>query len=76
MNLNNASLTQLAELLKTKQISSVELTQHFLNRIKDNSSLNAFITVAEETALLDAQKADKNLSNQQSFSINRYSNCS
>ena len=42
----NSSLKQLAQLLTDKKISSVELTQAFLNRIhQHNQFLNAFITV-------------------------------
>lgn len=53
------SLATLQKKLKTKTISSVELTQYFLNRIqKWNPELNAFITVTEDIALRDAQCAD------------------
>ena len=51
------SLTELREKLDKKEISSVELTNYFLSRIK-KSDLNAFITVAEEEALAQAKKAD------------------
>ena len=55
----NASLAQLAAALTAKKISSVELTQLFLDRIAGlNSQLNAFITVAGGRALADAKAAD------------------
>ncbi len=58
----NASLTQLAQALAAKQISSVELTQLFLDRIAAlNSSgpaLNAFITTNPELSLAQAKAAD------------------
>ena len=48
----NASLKQLSQALAAKQISSVELTQLFLDRIdRLNPSLNAFVTVNAEKSL-------------------------
>lgn len=53
------TLSQLSDLLKNKKISSVELTQHFLDRIeKFDADLNSFITVAKEHALAQASEAD------------------
>src|SRR5689334_22672486 len=52
------SLSELRQLLDSKQISSVELTKYFLARIK-NSGLNAFITICEDEALKQAQNADE-----------------
>ena len=50
---------KLAVLLKTKKISSVELTQLYLNRIKKYSdTLQCAITLLEEAALAQAKKAD------------------
>ena len=50
------SLTELSGLLESGEVSSVELTEHFLSRIDArDSELNAFITVAEDA--LDAAKA-------------------
>lgn len=57
--MHNKTLTELAAGLRGKQFSSVELTQAFLARIRQNSSLNAFITVSEETALQQARNADQ-----------------
>jgi len=55
----NASLKQLSRALATKQISSVELTQLFLERIERlNPVLNAFITVDAEKSLNSARAAD------------------
>ena len=43
--------------LNAKEFSSVELTQHYLDRIKRfDSRINSFITVTEEQALADAKK--------------------
>src|SRR6185503_5756732 len=57
MNYEFLSLTELRKLLDSKQVSSVELTKYFLERIK-KSDLNAFITVTEEEALKQAKDAD------------------
>lgn len=55
----NKTLRELSTLLSTKQISSVELTQYFLDRVKRfNPSLNAFITISEEKSLAQAREAD------------------
>ena len=55
----NASLSQLASLLADKKISSVELTQLYLDRIAQlNPALNAFVTLNAELSLADAQAAD------------------
>ncbi|MDP3638808.1 MAG: amidase, partial [Azonexus sp.] len=55
----NASLKQLSLALAAKQISSVELTQLFLNRIdRLNPALNAFVTVDPEKSLNSAKAAD------------------
>src|SRR3954454_8800323 len=58
--LHHHSLTELAEGLRARKFSSVELTRHFLGRIeKHNSELNAFVTVTGEQALASAARADK-----------------
>jgi len=55
----NASLKHLAALLADKQISSVELTQTYLSRIKaHNATLNAFISLDTERSLDEARAAD------------------
>ena len=56
------SILELAYLIKSKQISSVELTQYFISRIKKyNSSLFCVITLTEELALRQAKKADEEI---------------
>ncbi|MEJ1958940.1 MAG: Asp-tRNA(Asn)/Glu-tRNA(Gln) amidotransferase subunit GatA [Nitrosomonadales bacterium] len=55
----NSSLQQLSEALRSKSISSVELTGLFLDRIaKLNPQLNAYITVNPEMSLAQARMAD------------------
>lgn len=53
------TIAELAKELETKKISSVELTQFFLERIKQFNHLNSFITVTEEEALQAANAADR-----------------
>jgi aspartyl-tRNA(Asn)/glutamyl-tRNA(Gln) amidotransferase subunit A len=60
--MHNKSLSELSASLHNGDISSVELTQHYLERIKaHNDQLNAFITVTEDNALKQAQAADQRL---------------
>jgi len=60
--MHTKSLSELSTALHNGDISSVELTQHYLDRInKYNSELNAFITVAEDHALTQARAADVQL---------------
>ena len=59
--MHNLSLTQLAAGLRSKQFSSLELTQSFLNRINSYQQLNAYVTVSSELALQQAEAADRRL---------------
>ncbi|GAB4011182.1 amidase [Spirosoma migulaei] len=53
---------QLGQLIRTKQISSVELTQFFLNRLKTyDPKLHCVITLTEDLALSQAKRADDEL---------------
>jgi aspartyl-tRNA(Asn)/glutamyl-tRNA(Gln) amidotransferase subunit A len=56
---HNKSIKELAEGLRSREFSSVELTQLFLARIKRHQSLNCYISVTEELALLEAKQADE-----------------
>lgn len=56
--MHTKSLTELANGLRTGEFSSVELTRHFLSRIRQHASLNCYITVSEERAVASAQLAD------------------
>ena len=60
------TLAELAQGLRTKRFSSVELTKHFLDRIeRHNGELNAFVTITAEQALVDAARADRRLADGQ-----------
>lgn len=63
--MENLSLKQLSQALHQGQFSSVELTRHYLMQIQKQKDLNAFISLDEEHALLEAQKADQELKNGQ-----------
>lgn len=59
MNLNQLNLSQAREGLISKKFSSTELVADCLDQIKKNAkSLNSFVTVCEESALLQAKDAD------------------
>ncbi|MCW8855685.1 MAG: Asp-tRNA(Asn)/Glu-tRNA(Gln) amidotransferase subunit GatA [Gammaproteobacteria bacterium] len=56
------SLAELSALLSAGTVSSVELTQSFLDRIKQyDTDVNSFITVTETQALAQAQAADEKI---------------
>jgi aspartyl-tRNA(Asn)/glutamyl-tRNA(Gln) amidotransferase subunit A len=55
----NSSLKQLAAMLASKQISSVEMTREFLKRIdQHNPEINAYIALDQEKTLAQAAAAD------------------
>ena len=56
------SIGELAELIRTKQISSVKLTEFFLQRLKKyDPVLHCVITFTEERAMKQANQMDKEL---------------
>ncbi len=60
MSLHTNTLKQLSTELKSKSVSSVELTRHFLDRIeKFDGDLNSFVTVTKDHALAQAKQADE-----------------
>ena len=60
MSIHQKTIAELAQGLKDKEFSSVEITQHYLDRIKQ-SDLNAFITVTDELAMSQARAADEKI---------------
>ncbi|CAH1044133.1 Asp-tRNA(Asn)/Glu-tRNA(Gln) amidotransferase subunit GatA [Halomonas sp. TD01] len=57
--MHDKTVTQLATALKSGELSSRELTSHFLQRIEQaDGTLNSFITVTAEQALNQAEAAD------------------
>jgi aspartyl-tRNA(Asn)/glutamyl-tRNA(Gln) amidotransferase subunit A len=60
--MHNFTLAELINGLRSNKFSSVELTQHFLNRIKElNGDYNAIITTTASQALESAISADQRL---------------
>lgn len=58
--MHNKTLSELSALLHSGDISSIELTQHYLQRINSyNNQLNAFISITESEALSQAAAADQ-----------------
>ena len=59
MDIHKKSIFELSELLNKKVLSSLEMTDYFIQRIKSfDSQLNSFITVDEELAKKQAINAD------------------
>ena len=52
------SVTDLADRLESGDLSSEELTRHYLKRAHSFTGLNAFITIDEDRALTEAEAAD------------------
>jgi len=49
--MHRLSVKQMSEKLRNKEITSIELTRHYLDRIdKYNLDLNAFVSVTPESA--------------------------
>ena len=60
------TIAELSQDLQSKKISSLELTQFYLNRIKElDKDLNCFITVTEDEALAAAKAADEKIASGQ-----------
>jgi aspartyl-tRNA(Asn)/glutamyl-tRNA(Gln) amidotransferase subunit A len=55
------TLSELSKLLHSKKISSVELTQSYLNRIETTKALNAVLAINPEVSLAQAHQADLRL---------------
>jgi len=62
MELHEQSLAQLSAGLRAGELSSVELTQHMLQRINvHDAALNSFVSVTAERALAEARAADERI---------------
>ena len=62
MSLTDLTLHAMQQWLRNKEVTSVELTRAFLERIGSvDPSINAYLTVTAEQALEDAARADRRL---------------
>jgi aspartyl-tRNA(Asn)/glutamyl-tRNA(Gln) amidotransferase subunit A len=59
--LHELGVLALAQALRAKQVSAVELAQHFLTRIRAHTGLCAFVDLQEEVTLTQARAADQRL---------------
>ena len=60
--LTKLTLSEASELVRSRKVSPVELTQACLSRIEQlNSKLNAFITVTADSALAQAREAESEI---------------
>jgi len=61
-NLTALDLSEVSQLVRSKKVSPVQLTQECLNRIEQlNEKLNVFITVTAESALAEARAAESEI---------------
>lgn len=61
-NLEELSIAEIAPRIRKKEISPLELTKHYLDRIKRlNPILEAYLTVTEEQALAEAKRAEREI---------------
>ena len=58
MSWHNTPIALMAKALATKEVSSMELTQYFLDRIEAGKQWNAYIDVNAHLSLEQANKAD------------------
>src|SRR5690554_8132099 len=62
--MSNITIAEISKNLASGKYSSVEITQDFLQRVKQNDkAINSFITVTEEQALAQSKAADEQSQN-------------
>src|ERR1043166_922911 len=63
LDLPELTISEIAPLIRKKQISPLELTKSFLDRIKKlNPALNAYLAMMEEQAITAARSAEREIS--------------
>lgn len=56
------TISEIVPLIRKKQISPLELTKSYLDRIKKlNPTLNAYLALTEEDAIAAARKAERDI---------------
>ncbi len=55
---NKNSLSELVNLIKTRKVSSVEITNHFIKNIEKSKKLNSFITTCFDESIKKAKNFD------------------
>jgi aspartyl-tRNA(Asn)/glutamyl-tRNA(Gln) amidotransferase subunit A len=61
--IHKLSLVQLAKKIRLKEISPIQVTEYYLDKIKlNNGKINAFIYLAEKEALKNAENAENEIS--------------
>lgn len=61
MTIHNLTIKELSENIALKNLSCLEVTQHYLSRIKKlDKNINSYITITEKTALEKAKSIDNN----------------
>ncbi|MFN8411252.1 MAG: hypothetical protein U0Z26_02575, partial [Anaerolineales bacterium] len=62
MQLHNLTIREASELLTSKKISSVELTQAVLQRAHDvDDKIKSYVTITDDVALEQAKQADERI---------------
>jgi aspartyl-tRNA(Asn)/glutamyl-tRNA(Gln) amidotransferase subunit A len=62
MDVENLELNEAASLIKSKEISPIEITEAFLGRIQQlDGRLNSFITLTADSALEEARQAEREI---------------
>ncbi len=59
MKIEQLSAVELGRKIASRELSSHEVTEHFLSRIAADKAVNAFTHIASESALIQAESADK-----------------
>jgi aspartyl-tRNA(Asn)/glutamyl-tRNA(Gln) amidotransferase subunit A len=60
-DLHDLTVAQLADLIRQRKVSAVELAQHFLNRASAYQALGAFLDIQPEVTLAQARASDARL---------------
>ncbi len=70
MEFYNLTIKQIHQGLKEKNFSALEITEFFLNQIKEkDKEILAFITINEESALRQAEEVDKKIAKGEKISL-------